>query len=408
MTATIKSVFAGLTTHIVIDAKFIQRIRDFAQGFVNRNEEHIGFFGGNLLGVNPIRFLPRDRDSWFDDVLTIDDLQLQDELHSLDTIETHRKIASDVMNHSCAWAIYAILNSTHLSPAQKEQGAIDTLLVLQYKYLSSILAHDFKYPADKAIALATYDALSQKFSLKACGSWSALLLKRAQNTLAHNSIHYQTLITHESDVAVVYFLNDTQGRLREIVKSLCTVFYRIKNSPLRYGTTKSTVEVDGITLLKDVQRNSSMYIRYFHNIVDDKQSFVRDELVRVICDAMYTMSPTWFNEVLTWISINHRVPAIAKDIDTLAEETLIFAYDLISNNQALQGSQGGLVNILTKLRALYMASRMADPVLVKTRDLAEHLVQQAVKTKNSTVIASLRTGLLLYIVLRSFSMKYYT
>jgi hypothetical protein len=407
MSATIKSVFAGLTAPIAIDVNFIKRIRDYAQAFTNRSEDHIEFFGGNLIGVHPIRFRPTDREHWFDDVLQIDDLQLQDELHALPTIDIKRIVASDVMNHSCIWAMYAIANSPHLSPAQKLQGTIDAVLVLQYKFLSSIMAHHFKYPADPTIARATYDALSLKFSLKVCGSWGALLLQRAHDIVGHDSIHYNTYHTLNDDGAVIYMINDIQGRLREITKSITAVFYRVKESDSRSLTTRSTTEIDGIVIVKDVNRNVSNYIRYAHEVVDDKQSFIKDELVKIVSDAMHTMPPRLLVESLSWMSVNHRTSA-GKEIDRLLDETLIYAYNLVANNRNMQGSRSNLVNMLVKLRSLYMASRMSDPTLIQTRDLSEMVVRQAVNSRNSTVVASLRTGLQLYIVLRTFTKSYYS
>ena len=409
---TIKSVFAGLTGDIPIDAKFIQRIHEYRVSFQNRNSDHIAFFGGNLLGVSPIRFLPSDRNRWFDDVLTIDDLALQDELYKLPVINPEHKVASDVMNLSCIWAMYAIHSSTHLSPSQKEAAIMDVALVLQYKFLTSIMWRNFKYPADPAIAQATYNALTRKFALKVCGSWQALLVQRAKDITAHSSIHYRTYTTFSPDSStggIIYMVNDIQGRLREIVKAMVAVFYRVKNEGTRVMLNKSTeIEEGGIVLVKDVDRPGSSYLRYAHEIIDDKSTFIREELVKIIVDAMHTMPPRLFNEVLEWLSVNHRAPAVSKKIDRLLDETVLYAYHFVSEQKALQGTHQGLVNTLVKLRALYMASRMVDPTLILTRDLSESLVKSAVSTKNATVIASLRTAVQLYIVLRVLTKRYYT
>lgn len=405
---TIKSVFAGLTADIPIDAKFLQRVHEFQVSFTQKNEDHIAFFGGNLLGVHPIRFLPSDRNKWFDDILTLDDLALQDELYKLPSMDPNHKVASDVMNHSCVWAMYAIHSSPHLTPAQKEQGLLDVALVLQYKYLTSIMWRNFKYPADPAIAQATYNALTRKFALKVCGSWKALLIQRSKDIVTRSSIHYGAYTTLSPDKAIIYMINDIQGRLREIVKAMVAVFYRVKNEGIRVVVNKSTeIEEGGIVLVKDVDRPGSSYIRYIHEVIDDKTTFIREELVKIICDAMHTMPPRLFREVLEWMSVNHRTSS-AKKIDQFLDETIIYAYGFVSEQKALQGSHQGLVNMLVKLRALYMASRMVDPTLILTRDLAESIVKSAVTTKNATVIASLRTAIQLYVTLRAFTKSYYT
>ncbi|MNR52451.1 hypothetical protein D3C85_1723040 [compost metagenome] len=55
-----------------------------------------------------------------------------------------------------------------------------------------------------------------------------------------------------------------------------------------------------------------------------------------------------------------------------------------------------------------MASRMVDPTLLKMRDLADTIVNKSSTSKNKAMQASLRTGLQLYIVLRTFTMNYYS
>lgn len=404
---SVKSVFADLTGDVPIDAKFIKRIHDYQMEFVNKNEEHIEFFGGNLLGVNPIRFLPSDRDYWFDEVLTIDDMALQNELYKLKTINRDHKVASDVMNLSCAWAIHAIYTSPHLTPAQKHEGMIDVALVLQYKFLTSIMWRQFKYPADKATAQATYNELTRKFALKVCGSWKALLLQRAQDIIEATSIHHATIQKFAPDSAIIYMVNDIQGRLREIVKAMVAVFYRVKSEGGKVLVNKSTHMEEGIVLVRDVDRPGSSYLRYAHDIIDDRQTFVRDELVGIICDAMHTMSPKLFRETLEWMAVNHRTTH-GKKIDQFLDETIIHAYEFVATQRSLQGSRQGLVEMLVKLRNLYMASRMVDPTLILMRDLAEGIVRSAVSTTNATVIASLRTGIEMYVVLRVFTKQYYT
>ena len=88
---TIKSVFDEVTRDVSVDAKLIQRIHQYERAFVNRNEDHIAFFGGNLMGVHPMRFRPTDRDNWFSDVLMIDDLRLEDEMKNVKAASTPRK-----------------------------------------------------------------------------------------------------------------------------------------------------------------------------------------------------------------------------------------------------------------------------------------------------------------------------
>mgnify|MGYP000662071918 CR=1 FL=1 len=53
---TIKGVFERVCEHVKFDVALAQRVIEFQIAFVNKNEEHMAFFGGNLTGVHVVRF----------------------------------------------------------------------------------------------------------------------------------------------------------------------------------------------------------------------------------------------------------------------------------------------------------------------------------------------------------------
>ena len=403
---TIKSVFDRIAKDVRFDAALIERITAYEHRFVNRNEDHIAFFGSNLMGVHPLRFRTTDRDNWFMDVLEIDEIELQESLHALEVINVDWKRQRDVMNITCVWMLHQFLHSKHLSPAQKEDGMVKTMLVLQYKFLGSLMSHWFQFPADSATMLKAMSELSRKFALKKAGSWSVLLLQRAQELASQRSIHRPVYDRFNDDKRILGIAPDIQQRLKEIVKSMSAVFYRVKAAGGKIASEKSVMDIDGTAVVKDKTRRYSTYIRYTHEIISDRNSFIRDELIDVISDAIGTMPPAQLRETLEWMSLNHRVEGVG-EVEELVNETLIFAFEYATANRSVMGGGKGIMPLLTKLRSLYMASRMADPTLLRTKELSEKIVAQAVKTKSASVIASIRTGVQLYVVLRALAMPYY-
>lgn len=407
MAENIKSVFIKETEDVRIDSRLLRRISQYEKAFVNRDEDSIAFFGGNLMGTHPIRFRQSDRNLWFDDVLEIDDYSLKEQLHSLPTINPSFQVSSDVMNLSVVWLVHAIYSERSLSASRKEEGMINALLILHYKFLSSLMAHYFKYPADRSVALATYASLSKKYALKQHGSWSGLLLARSKDIISKKSIHYNTIVRFDDDDAITYMVSDIQGRIREIVKNMMAVFYRIREQDAKIGTANvGTIDLDGYATVRDQTRNQTQYKRYIQSVVGNKRDFIKPELVSVVAGAMHTMPEKLLVETLEYMSDNYQVRG-EKDIDVLLDETLLHAFDYLSETGNIN-RVGDLASLITRLRALYMASRSNDPVLMKMRKIAEKIVGKAVRTKNASVIASVRTGVLIYIVLRTLSMKHYS
>lgn len=406
MAKTIKQVFEDNCERVKVDRRFIQTVRDMRTAFVNRNEDHLAFFSGNLLGVHPIRFRTIERQRWFDEILEVDESDLKEDIKDVDYLDPDWVRANDAMNLSCIWLLHRIQNSTSLSARDKEKALTDVLLILQYKFLSSIMAHYFPYPADRAVAVATYEALSRKFEIKQHGSWQELLEHRCRMILSKDSIHYTTYDKMRDDQAVVYMVNDVQQRLREIVKKYRAIFQRVKDQNLRIQSSSTVIVLDGQAELIERTRDHTDYTRYMKDVITDKPTFIREELVDVVADAMHTMNEAHLYQALEYCSNNYGRGG-DRNIEPLIEQTLLHAYQYLSDNQGVMASPSDLAGLIGKLKNLYAASRMSDPQLIGMRDLADKLVKRSVSSRNSAALASVRTGLQIYIVLRAFARKYY-
>jgi hypothetical protein len=407
MDKNIQSVFADECGHLEIDAKFVKRLHAYQVSFVNKNDDHIKFFGGNLLGVETVRFLDQDRDRWFDEILEVDDGPLEERLLALPMVNSEFHVSSDTMNLSCVWLAHAIFTSKKLSDEQRHEALIDVMLVLQYKFFTSRYYRHFRYPADRATAEATYAQLSYKFDIKTYGSWSALFRARAEDIVAKTSIHYRTITHMDDDRKVIYMLNDTQGRIRDMLKNIYDVFLRVHQQGIRISSTSSVIEHDGVEVLKDKSRNLLAYGRYINSIISDRNSFMREELMVIVEKLMHTMPPKLFRETLEWMSHNYRQRG-ANDIEETLNETLVHSFDYFSDNREAVRDTHDLPGLLARLRGVYMSSRSTDPVLFALREKVEGIVKKATGNKNTSVIASVRTGVLLYVVLRAMTMTHYT
>lgn len=407
MARSIKEVFAQEMRHLKLDARLVKTISQFERYFVNKSEDHIAFLGGNLLGTPPLRFHQSDRNAWFDEVLQVDDVVLKNEIHSLPSVDPTQRVRTDIYNLSCIWLVHALHNSSNLSARQKEQGMMDALRVMHYRFLSSLMAHNFKYEPDRTLAAATYAALSYKFALKQKGSWAALIESRCEDILSRNSIHAKTIERFDDDEEVQYMVSDIQGRVREIVKKMVHVFYEVQKSPTRVQSRSSLVDLDGQMHVRDLTRQNSRYKRYIHTTLADRNTFIRKELVGIVGDVMHTMPERHLTTALEYMADNHGRRGDPK-IQALVDETLLHAFEFINENRREFRNSVDLATLISRLRSLYMSSRSSDPSLLKMRDLSLAIVKRSVKSNNKSLLAAVRTGCMLYVVLRTFTMNYYS
>lgn len=405
MASQIRDMFDNHLVDLKVDKSLIKTIRELRIEFMNRNEDHLSFFSGNLIGVHPIRYKTSDRDNWFDMVLEIDESDIKPELKGIKAIDPSWVRANDLINLSSIWLLYKIYNS-NLSPKDKEQGMMEVCLLLQYKFLSSLLTHFFKYRADPEVAMATYEALSRKFDIKQQGSWQALLEYRSENIISRNGIHFLTYSKMGDDQKVLNMITDIQDRLRNIVKKQKDVFDRVRNQNLRISSSSSVVEFDGEKEILDRTRDHTSYTRYLKDIISDKPTFIREELLDIITDALHTVNRAYLVQSLDYCSDNFGKGG-DKRIEKLIDETLLHAYRYISENEGIMKSTTDIGSLIVRLKNLYLASRMSDDQLLNMRDLSEKIVKKSVHSRNTAALAAVRTGLQLYLVLRAFAKKYY-
>lgn len=405
--SNVNSTFEKHCSHIVFDAKFLTKVKVYEQQFVNKNDTHIAFFGGNLMGVHPVRFKDEDRNRWFNDVMDADEDSLEDDLHALPAILPHRHVSSDVMNLSCFWMAHKFMTSPLLNEQQRYEGALACILVVQYKFITSILTDWFRWNADPIIAQATYAALNKRFGLKVAGSWGALLRIRANAVVGKGELHHKELLSFLNDEKIVYMVNDTQGRIKDILKNIRDVFTMVSNSPqMQIRTSNSMIEMDGELKVRDKTRLVSTYMRYILETLPDKNSFIVPELVDVIASIVPTMPKSALQSTLEYMSANSSLRA-DKDVQQLCTVILQHAFNYLARNPNVMENQSDLGGLLKKMRALYQASRTTDPQIMEMRELAEGIAKRNLKSKNNVLLAAVRNAVLLYVLLRTFTMRHY-
>lgn len=411
---TIYSIFEEECRDLEIDQRFAKELHQYQVAFITKNRDHIEFFGGHLLGVHTVKFMPADRDRWFNDIVQVDDGPLENRLRTLDVIDPKYKIVgSDTMNLSCIYLVHKIFKSK-LPENLKHQAMMDVMLVLQYKFMTSILHQYFKFPPDEDTAKTVYALLSKRFLIKEHGNWKAVFNFRAEEIISKTGI-WAHVIAHMDDVRqtkhdneVIDMVNDIQGRIRGIVKNIYEVLVEVHNSGNKITTTSSITEFDGESILRDKTSNLFAYERYITSVISDRGSFIKPELVNVITKVISSMSPRLFEQTLEYISNNYHERG-SETIKKVIHETLIHSFEYMAEkeNRDLVSRQTDLPTLITRLKGVYMASRSTNETLMKMREDMEAIVFKATGSRNQAQQAAVRTGVLLYIVLFAVTMKHY-
>lgn len=403
----IREVFETHLKHVVIDRKFIDKLSRFRIEFTIRNEDHINFFGGNLFGVDVVRFRQSDRDYVFNELLQTEEVTIRNALEKAPTINTSFIVTSDALNNTLIWLAYRIRNTPGLSDKQRWQGQLDAMLLMNYRFYTSLMYRYFQFAADPEIAKATYASLSRKFAIKQYGSWNAVFNHRAEEILGPTSIHKRVFDKMDSDLGVRYAISDIQGRIRSMCRLLTREHLAMVAAKERIVSESAVIEHDGEEILKDRVKSLRVYGEYLRTVITDERAFIKTQLFEVICQAMPTMPPRQLQTTLEYL-VNEAKKPNSTVIDRLVNDTLVHAFGYLYQNRQLVRNLNDLATILTKLRGTYTSSRNSEQSLLDLREFTEDLVRKATKNKHAGNIAAVRTGVLLYIVARALTMKRYS
>ena len=400
----IKLIMDEQCSHLKFDNRLLSQLERFVQNFINKSPEHVKCLGSNLTGVNRLSWSLDDRLEWEENFLGIEGRELRQRILALPHMDDVGRVAGDNFNISCCWLAHRFYISD-LPPRSKEKGMKLSMDILQYKLLSSIHSHYFKFPVDQNVAEATYAELSRKYDIKRYGSWRGVLDSRSENIISTGEIHEQTIRRFDDDIAIVKMIQDIQFRLRDKIKNIWEVMARVIENDMKFGTVSSTVELDGALVTRDIERLSGDYLIFIKEVAAEQNRFIKPDLVQVVESTMATMPEKPFEQLL--IIFTNKVAKSDKKAIELLELTMEHLFNVVLSDRKTNMRMNDIPGVLNRIRGLYTASRSSNPILEEMKEIGEKMVRKDVKIVNNANVAALRTGLLLYIVLRTMCKEHY-
>ena len=414
MDKLVKDVFDDVCGHVKLDEAFCKRTERYMNEFISRNHDHASFFGGNLTGVYVVKFTTNDRIAFFEEVLGVDEDELRPRLNAL-IDPSHFMVAGDVLNLTIVWLSHALLKSS-LNPTRKEQVMSYLYNIMQFRFITSRLQRHWPYPCSKEVAEATVSAMTNKYAIKMKGSWIKVIQDRSLDVVdMKHSVHRETIKKMDYDIrnkgySVGYLITDTQTRNKAMLKNIYGLQKEVQESGFKINASSSTfLDKDGVEVMKDKDNALETYRNYLLSIAGDKISFIKMDLISIIEGMNKTMPKDGFR-----VALNGLVDAYNKN--TQAREKFDFVFNavlthmivLVTNNRHIMKHENDIASLLAKLKNIYGATRtdISDD-FVKAKDILETHIIQSTKIKRDIMVSVIRTGLMLYIVLRAITRKHY-
>ncbi len=399
---SIKSVFDQHCGSLKIDGAFGKAVLAFANNFVNKNEDHIRFFGNGLLSTE-IKWLPSDTTRYFTEILKADEEELQDAIFKLPSINADHKVASNAFNLSVIYLVHRTLTS-QMPLAVKENVATKLLSILQYKFFSSILNHFFRWGVNPQIAQRTYESMNFKYDLRVHRNWFTLCEAKSRNMISKQSIHIQTFLKFNDDDEIQYVLSDAQTRCRSTIKNITELYYIVRSEGSGISVTSSLMEMEGEIGVRDLKRHSTQYRRYLTGLIGDGASFVRQNLVDIVAEANPSGNANNFQMSLYYLSSIYNNEK-EKKVREFVERALDFSFQLITDKGI---NERNLAEVMLTIKGAVNASRNVSREVVFLRTEGDKLIRRAIGKKSPYPVSGERTAVILYLVLRAMTMNYYS
>lgn len=203
----------------------------------------------------------------------------------------------------------------------------------------------------------------------------------------------------------MYLISDAQLRVRSRFKYIWTVLEEVHSQGKGFVSAKSSIELNGEMHLRDVERLIPKYTRYLKDVLTEQNRFIKEDLIEVICELMPTVPEKQFQMVLTVFVTRYK--SGDKLAVALVDNTITHLFDSVLSDREVQASLGNLTDTLIRTRGLYTASRSSDAILLKMRDDGEKFIRKHTSIRNAASISANRTGLFLYMILRTMVMDHY-
>lgn len=395
-------------TDVVIDKRLIEKLVRFRSKYLmltTRQVNHPAFYGGHYIGTYAVRFFEDHRRELLTGIMGLDPLLAKRELLKVEGIEPKHRVPSDLMNQALVW-LAAQIEQSDLSEELSKEGMVCCFQIMHYRFLGSLSQHYFKYPGREDIDAAAYASLSKKFFLKQEGSWGGVIERRSNDIIGKNSIHRNVFAKYDSVKGVVDCINDVQSRIREQWKGIYAAYLTAKEEGNRISTSASAVEIDGENVFLDRTRYQEAYLRYARKTVADRTSFVKDGLVEAVVKEFPRLPKDPMVDVLNYLSENYL--SRRKNIDELVDTVIIHMFDYVGSDKSKARNIRDIPSVIYQLKGVYNAPKGKNPMLLEMRQEFGKIAKDVTKIKTEAAIASIRTGVMLYIVLRTLAKDHYT
>lgn len=335
-------------------------------------------------------------------------------VNDITSIDSNFKVASDPLNIFVTYLLHITAIST-LKDELKRTVLFKLLMLLQYKFFTSLVNHRFKYKPDESVMIAMFESLTNKFDIKQYGTWKKVMESRAEQFVQKDSLHYNTFVNYDDDKKILYVITDVQTRIRNQINIVTHEFMLAKERHDKIGTySHMGTDAEGEKVIMSGNSGFDMMIASVYNDSLAVTRFLDDDALMLVSGMFRGLPLPKIRSLLITFSELAVKQAKAGQSQVIKEENGIVIFvgsqALIQNiiqksyRYCIQSkiNMRQVASILKAIKDVYSSSRISDDGIIQVRESVNKLILELQSNRRDATVSSFRIAFVLYIIILSF------
>ena len=387
----IKALFEETFKAVTVDEDLYKKIKLYRINWAQKNNDHIEFLGGTLLGAQPVRFSTLDEDIFFTDVLNVDRDTVVSNIKITKGIDYRRKVEANPVYLSVVYLSHCYLLS-RLPEKIKIDAVKELYYIFAYKTISSLIMHYFKFNPDISLLKVVESKLSGKFLIKQVGSWQELFEYRAKDILP-SGLHFNRIKKLTTDDAL-RIVRDLQTRIRDIVKNIYAILIEVKENNEKIISTNNIVQGEDGVVIGDIINGNDVYVKELNRLLTSERDLIDMDLIYLLESVIKNLDKDDLITTLQYICNNDF------NVKQKMSETIMVAGLDQLHKKGIDQFQKDFLNVLKTIRAYFISNHLSSNCKELKKDL-ELVVVNALKIKRNWRTMLVATNVTIYLFCRT-------
>lgn len=401
---TAKEVLDELFKDVAFDKNFYKKINYLNIQFLLKGENKT-FFGSQLIGCYIVKYTTSDKSDFFEFLFDMDYEYVDDHIKKIETIYKEFKIARDSVNLVSFYIAHRFLSNKLLSKKDSFEYAKEILNYFNYRTLVTLTSNYFIYPISEEEALSIFERLSNKYIIKKVKNWKEYCDYRSEEYL--KSKFYDLLLKMNDDDALPNAINDLYSRTKDTIKNIYSEFMDMYEKDEALVKRKNVInDIEGQEVISDIFNHNENAINNILSSLNDRNTFIKNDLVDVTCEIIKNLSFKHLYECLNIVfNYTHKNHKNYEEVTLLIKRIIVYVFSYLQRNEVFLTNKNNILKILDLVIGNLLYARSTDKEIDNIKNDIINIIKLSYKEENKKIsnksLNNLKNGFFIYIVLKS-------